>query len=105
VWKDLWQYVTSTPATATLSVLVVGTIALIAISLLLKWRESNKRDLNLTQSSLKDFEEMRLEGDLSDAEYRNITALVRSKNASKGTIVDAPVLAQPNDADENEATN
>jgi hypothetical protein len=71
------------------SVLVIGISAGFAIWLLLRWRERNKDETKSPQSYLKDFEEMRLGGDLSEAEYRNIRSLLDGKKTPPPRPTDA----------------
>ncbi len=74
---------------AIVSVLFVAIVSWYAVSLLLKWREQNNDDYNLAESCLKDFEEMRLGGDLTEAEYRNIKALFESKSKPTTQLTDS----------------
>ncbi len=85
---DLGRYVTSTTFMAMISVLVVVVVVWVAISLLLKWRERNNDEPESPESYLKDFEEMRLGGDLTEAEYRNIRALLDSKKNGNSSIAE-----------------
>ena len=87
--ESFWKYATSPTVMAIASVLFVAIVAWLAISWLLKWREQNNGDYDLAESCLKDFEEMRLGGDLTEAEYRNIRALFESKSNTTRQSVDS----------------
>lgn len=64
-----------------LSVLALLIMCYVAYWLVVKVRDSSKNDLQLTPEVLKNFEEMRQEGDISEAEYRNIRSVLGKKQA------------------------
>ena len=64
------------------SVLVTLLVIWLAVWLLLKYRESSINDIDVSAQSEKDFEEMRLQGQLSPEEYRNITSLLERKRST-----------------------
>lgn len=84
MWLNMQKLWIDSSLLAVLSVLVVVVISAAAIWLLLKWRESTKNAFDSVQSCLKEFEEMRLEGDITDEEYRKIKASARKIAASSG---------------------
>lgn len=85
--KSKWEVLFSGPFIV--SVLVIGVISCFAIWLLLRWRERNKDETKSPQCYLKDFEEMRLGGDLSEAEYRNIRASLKGNKAGSSNTASA----------------
>ncbi len=66
---------------AGLSVLGLMVVSITAYWLLAKWRDLSSQDRNTSDDLLKNFEEMRQEGDIDEAEFRNIQSLL--KNDSK----------------------
>ena len=73
------MWAVNTPVAAALSIAGILALSLLAVWLLSKWRESSNDDFDATQASLKEFEEMRLGGDLTEEEYRNIKGLLANK--------------------------
>lgn len=74
VW--FWSILTSPVFQAPLGVLILSAVCAIAISLLSKLRDSNTQDAPLDEMLRKNFEEMRSEGVINEAEFRNITSLL-----------------------------
>ncbi len=73
----------SEPTTqAVLSVLALLAICWGAYIGVVKLRDSSMKDQPWTAEAVKNLEEMRREGDISDAEYRKIKAVLGTKQAS-----------------------
>ncbi len=68
------------PAFLALVVLVI-----LSFKLLVKLRDFSKDSSATPQDLVANFEEMRLEGDLSDAEFRRIQSVLGKKQASETT--------------------
>jgi hypothetical protein len=75
----------STPVAAGLSIAGIIAVTALAVWVLARWRESSNDDFDATQASLKEFEEMRLGGDLTEEEYRNIKGLLANERAPQRT--------------------
>ena len=73
----------STPVATALSIAGIIAVTAIAVWLLARLRESSNDDFDATQASLKEFEEMRLGGDLTEEEYRNIKGLLANEHVPK----------------------
>ena len=70
----IWSLVSSSTFQSVLGVLILLTVCGIAISLLSKLRDSNTQDAPLDEMIRKNFEEMRSEGVINEAEFRNIAS-------------------------------
>ena len=70
----LWNLLNNPTIQAALGVLIVLTVSAIAFHLLSKLRGSNNQDHVTTDLLQKNFEEMRSGGDISEAEFRRISA-------------------------------
>jgi len=64
---------------AVLGVLILLAVCWLAIYVMARLRESNTQDEPLDEVVLKNFEEMRSGGDISDAEFRKLTSLLEEK--------------------------
>ena len=73
----------STTVTAALSIAGVIAVTAVAVWVLARLRESSNDDFDATKASMKEFEEMRLGGDLTEEEYRNIKGLLANERAPK----------------------
>lgn len=62
---------------AVLGILILMAVCSIAFYLLSKWRDSNTQDVPMDELMRKNFEEMRSEGDINEAEFRNISSLLQ----------------------------
>jgi uncharacterized membrane protein len=69
---------------AGLSILGLAVVSVIAYYVLSRLRDLSNQDQNSTADLLKNFEEMRQEGDIDESEFRNIQSLLKrdSKHAS-----------------------
>lgn len=72
--SGVWELLSHPALQAILGVLVLMAVSFIAYQALAKLRGSNKEDGQLTDLLQKNFEEMRSEGDISEAEFRKISA-------------------------------
>jgi hypothetical protein len=72
----IWSLVSSSTFQSVLGVLILLTVCGIAISLLSKLRDSNTQDAPMDEMLRKNFEEMRSEGVINEAEFRNIASLL-----------------------------
>ena len=72
----LWILLANPIVQSVLGVLILLTVCAFAISQLSKLRDSNTQDAPLDEMLRKNFEEMRSEGVINDAEFRNITSLL-----------------------------
>ena len=67
---------------AGLSVLGLMIVSLLAVFLLSRLRDLSSDDHSLTTDLMKNFEEMRREGDIDEKEFRNIQSLVKKDTKS-----------------------
>ncbi len=67
---------------AGLSVLGLMIVSLVAYFLLSRLRDLSSDDHSLTTDLMKNFEEMRREGDIDEKEFRNIQSLVKRDSKS-----------------------
>jgi hypothetical protein len=74
IQTGVWDLLSHPALQAILGVLVLMAITLIAYRALAKLRGSTKEDGQLADLLQKNFEEMRSEGDISEAEFRKISA-------------------------------
>lgn len=84
------DWLSQTPVQAVLSVLVLLALCTGAYFLLAKLRESNNNTQPVTEELLKNFEEMRQEGDISDLEYRNIRSVLGEKQVGHADDASQP---------------
>jgi uncharacterized membrane protein len=70
----IWNLLNNPTIQAALGVLIVLTVSAIAFHLLSKLRGSNNQDHSTADLLQKNFEEMRSGGDISEAEFRRISA-------------------------------
>jgi uncharacterized membrane protein len=73
----MWDFLSQTTTQAVLSVVAAGIVIAMGWQLVLKLRDSSKDDLSEDLNTLTNFKEMRLEGDISDAEFRSIKQAIR----------------------------
>ncbi len=73
------DFLTQTPVQLVLSILALLAMCGGAYYWVLRLRDSSKNDLELAPELLKNFEEMRHEGDISDKEFRNIESVLGKK--------------------------
>lgn len=77
-----------------LSLLLLAAVVGFASHFLSSLRDWSRKSENLTMESAMNFEEMRREGDINEAEFRNIEAVLgrkgASKNASEGATTSKP---------------
>lgn len=66
-----------TTVQAALSLLALMIVCSVAYWVLAKWRDSSRQDQDEGDSLLKNFEEMRQEGDIDEKEFRNIQSLLQ----------------------------
>jgi len=67
---------------AGLSVLGLMIVSLVAYFVLSRLRDLSSDDHSLTTDLMKNFEEMRREGDIDEKEFRNIQSLVKKDSNS-----------------------
>jgi hypothetical protein len=81
---EMSEFLSRTYVQAGLSVLGLMVVCWTAYVLLAKWRDLSNQDRNSSIELLKNFEEMRQEGDIDESEFRNIQSLLEkdSKKAS-----------------------
>ncbi len=84
------DWLTQTPVQAVLSVLVLLILCIGAYWLLAKLRDSSNEDQPPVTELLKNFEEMRHEGDISDTEYRNIRSVLGEKRVDEADDASQP---------------
>jgi len=72
--STIWNLLNNPTIQAALGVLIVLTVSAIAFHLLSKLRGSNNQDNVAMDLLQKNFEEMRSGGDISEAEFRRISA-------------------------------
>jgi hypothetical protein len=63
---------------AGLSLLALMIVSLAAYFLVVRLRDLSSKDRDQTADLLKNFEEMRQEGDIDEAEFRNIQSLLKA---------------------------
>ncbi|MFO0922140.1 MAG: hypothetical protein U0905_06570 [Pirellulales bacterium] len=76
------DFLTGSTVQAILSVVALAAICTVAYFIVLKLRDSSLNDQRLDDEALKNLEEMRQQGDISDAEYRKIQSVLGMKQAS-----------------------
>ncbi|MCU0717462.1 MAG: hypothetical protein MUD03_15190 [Pirellula sp.] len=74
IQTGVWDLLSHPALQAILGVLVLMAVSFIAYQALAKLRGSTKEDGQLADLLQKNFEEMRSEGDISEAEFRKISA-------------------------------
>jgi uncharacterized membrane protein len=74
IQTGLWDVVSHPALQAILGVLILMAVSIVAVQSLAKLRGSTKSDGELADLLQKNFEEMRSEGDISEAEFRKISA-------------------------------
>lgn len=84
------DWLSQTQVQLVLSVLALLVICIAAYVILSKLRDLSNEDRPVAQELLKNFEEMRHEGDISDSEYRNIKSVLGEKREG-----DADDASQP----------
>ena len=82
----IWSLVSSSTFQSVLGILILLTACGIAISLLSKLRDSNTQDAPLDEMLRKNFEEMRSEGVINEAEFRNIASLL-AESPGKSSVM------------------
>lgn len=80
MWEVLGNPVVQVALSLTFLAVVVG-LAYCWVSSLRDW---SRKSENLTVEAMSNFEEMRREGDINEAEFRNIEAVLGRKGDSKG---------------------
>ena len=75
----IWKLLASPTLQTVLGVLILLAVCWLTIYVMARWRDSNSQDVPLDDLLRKNFEEMRSGGDISDAEFRNITSLLEEK--------------------------
>jgi uncharacterized membrane protein len=75
----MWDFLSSTPVQLTLGIVVLLILCFAAYQYVARLRDFSKDDMSITQEVARNFEEMRLGGDLSDAEFRNIQSVLGKK--------------------------
>ena len=83
----MWEWLTSTPAQLALGIVVLLVLCFAAYRYVLSLRDLSNGDISLADEVARNFEEMRLGGDLSEAEFRNIQSVLGKKQASEGADV------------------
>ncbi len=75
----IWKLLSSPTLQTVLGVLILLAVCWLAIYVMARLRDSNNQDVAVDDLLRKNFEEMRSGGDISDAEFRNITSLLEEK--------------------------
>lgn len=73
----MWSWLSQTYVQATLSLLVLMVVCAFAYYWVVRLRDSSMEDQNTAAELMKNFEEMRLEGDIDEKEFRNIQSLLK----------------------------
>jgi hypothetical protein len=72
----VWSLLTSPTFHSIVGVLILLAVCTIAYSFVSKLRDSNTQDVPMDEMLRKNFEEMRSEGVINEAEFRNIASLL-----------------------------
>ena len=80
MWEILGNPIVQVALSLTLLAVVVG----LAYCWVASLRDWSRKSENLTLEAMSNFEEMRREGDINEAEFRNIEAVLGRKGDSKG---------------------
>jgi hypothetical protein len=86
----MWEFLSQPAVRVILSVLAVMLVSCLGYFLLERLRDSSKKGHSASTDLLTNFEEMRLQGDISDAEFRNIRSVLGSKARTKSADVENP---------------
>jgi hypothetical protein len=73
------EFLSRTYVQAGLSILGLMIVAAAAYAVVLRLRDSSWKDRDQSEELLKNFEEMRQEGDINETEFRNIQSLLRKE--------------------------
>jgi hypothetical protein len=73
---------------AGLSLLALMIVSLAAYFLVVRLRDLSSKDRDQTADLLKNFEEMRQEGDIDEAEFRNIQSLLKANRQAASSTSD-----------------
>jgi len=71
------EILSNTSVQAALSLLGLMIVSIVAYLIVVRLRDSSKEDQKREQELLKNFEEMRQEGDINEKEFRNIQMLLK----------------------------
>jgi len=77
VTKMAQEILSNTSVQAALSLLGLMIVSIVAYLIVVRLRDSSKEDQKREQELLKNFEEMRQEGDINEKEFRNIQMLLK----------------------------
>jgi hypothetical protein len=86
----LWDSLSSSVFQSVLGVLIVLAVCWLAFYVMSRLRDSNTLDVPLEELVRNNFEEMRSGGDISDAEFRNITSLLEARPRRSTSSSDIP---------------
>jgi hypothetical protein len=79
------------PLQATLSLLILLAIGAVGLHVLRRVRRATNKDHTNTADLVRNFEEMRREGDINEAEFRTITSVL-GKKLAEGPHSNGPSL-------------
>jgi len=79
VTKVVQEILSNTSVQAALSLLGLMIVSIGAYLVVVRLRDSSKEDQRMEQELLKNFEEMRQEGDINEKEFRNIQLLLKKE--------------------------
>ncbi len=88
--SGIWKLLSSPTLQTVLGVLILLAVCWLAVYVMARWRDSNIQDVPLDDLLRKNFEEMRSGGDISDAEFRNITSLLEEKPRRPSLLIQNP---------------
>ena len=77
--KVVQEILSNTSVQAALSLLGLMIVSIGAYLVVVRLRDSSKEDQRMEQELLKNFEEMRQEGDINEKEFRNIQLLLKKE--------------------------
>lgn len=79
----MWDLLSQPTTQAALSVLALVVVCVVAYHGVLKLRDFNKDDISTDLNSLTKFEELRLEGEISESEFRSIQAAMKAQSSDE----------------------
>jgi uncharacterized membrane protein len=83
IQAGLWEVLSHPALQAILGILILMAVSVVAYQALAKLRGSTKDNGELADLLQKNFEEMRSEGDISEAEFRKISASLQVVASSR----------------------
>ena len=89
-WAGIVKLTTNPTLQASLGVLILLAVCWLAFYVMARLRESNAQDIPVHDLVVKNFEEMRSGGDISEAEFRKITSLLAEKPSGSELLTQIP---------------